>query len=95
MAYDLEEQEQLATIKAFWRQYGSLLLTAVTVVLLAIAGWRGRGNARPGVDLPAQRAVGLFGAQPAGPAQLPRHCRQQQLQRMARTGRRGAPPSSV
>lgn len=43
MAYDLEEQEQLATIKAFWRQYGNLLLTAVTVVLLAIAGWRGWG----------------------------------------------------
>jgi predicted negative regulator of RcsB-dependent stress response len=43
MAYDLEEQEQLATIKAFWRQYGNLLLTAVTVVLVAIAGWRGWG----------------------------------------------------
>jgi predicted negative regulator of RcsB-dependent stress response len=43
MAYDLEEQEQLATIKAWWERWGNLVLTAVTVVLLAIAafnGWR-------------------------------------------------------
>jgi len=43
MAYDLEEQEQLASIKAWWERWGNLVLTAVTVVLLAIAafnGWR-------------------------------------------------------
>jgi len=43
MAYDLEEQEQLATIKAWWERWGNLVLTAATVVLLAIAvfnGWR-------------------------------------------------------
>ncbi len=43
MAYDLEEQEQLATIKAWWERWGNLVLSAVTVVLLAIAafnGWR-------------------------------------------------------
>jgi predicted negative regulator of RcsB-dependent stress response len=43
MAYDLEEQEQLATIKAWWERWGNLVLTAVTLVLLAIAafnGWR-------------------------------------------------------
>ncbi len=43
MAYDLEEQEQLASFKAFWNQYGNFLLTVITVVLLAIAGWRGWG----------------------------------------------------
>ena len=43
MAYDLEEQEQLATLKAFWNRYGNFLLTLLTVVLLAIAGWRGWG----------------------------------------------------
>ena len=43
MAYDLEEQEQLASFKAFWNRYGNFLLTVVTVVLLAIAGWRGWG----------------------------------------------------
>ncbi len=43
MAYDLQEQEQLATFKAWWEKYGNLLLTTATVVLLAIAafnGWR-------------------------------------------------------
>ncbi len=43
MAYDLEEQEQLAAIKAWWDRWGNLVLTVVTVVLLAIAafnGWR-------------------------------------------------------
>ncbi len=41
MAYDLEEQEQLATIKAWWARWGNLVLTAVTVVLLAIAAFNG------------------------------------------------------
>ena len=36
MAYDLEEQEQLASFKAFWKQYGNLVVTLLTVVLLAI-----------------------------------------------------------
>jgi predicted negative regulator of RcsB-dependent stress response len=43
MAYDLEEQEQLATIKAWWQQYGNLVMLAVTAALLTIAafqGWR-------------------------------------------------------
>jgi len=43
MAYDLQEQEQLATFKAWWEKYGNLILTVATIVLLAIAafnGWR-------------------------------------------------------
>jgi predicted negative regulator of RcsB-dependent stress response len=40
-AYDLEEQEQLAALKAWWKQYGNLVLTAITVVMLAIAAWNG------------------------------------------------------
>jgi predicted negative regulator of RcsB-dependent stress response len=43
MAYDLEEQEQLATIKAWWQQYGNLVMLAATAALLTIAafqGWR-------------------------------------------------------
>ncbi|MDR0380017.1 MAG: tetratricopeptide repeat protein [Candidatus Accumulibacter sp.] len=41
-AYDLEEQEQLAEIKAWWKQYGKRLVnvaTAVAVVALAWQGW--------------------------------------------------------
>jgi predicted negative regulator of RcsB-dependent stress response len=43
MAYDLEEQEQLASMKAWWDKYGNFILTAATVILLGIAsfnGWR-------------------------------------------------------
>ncbi len=43
MAYDLQEQDQIDAFKAFWNKYGSLLLTVLTVVLLAIAGWRAWG----------------------------------------------------
>lgn len=43
MAYDLEEQEQLDTFKAFWERWGNLLMTVVTVVLLAFAAYRGWG----------------------------------------------------
>lgn len=41
MAYDLQEQEQLATIKAWWEKYGNFVLTLVTLVLLGIAGYNG------------------------------------------------------
>jgi predicted negative regulator of RcsB-dependent stress response len=43
MAYNLEEQEQLENLKAFWKQYGNFILTVVTVAALAVAGWRGVG----------------------------------------------------
>ncbi|MFZ6846648.1 YfgM family protein [Undibacterium sp. RuRC25W] len=39
MAYDLEEQEQLATLKAVWKQYGNLITWILIVALLAYAGW--------------------------------------------------------
>lgn len=43
MAYDLEEQEQLEELKAWWKQYGNLVLLTVAAALLTIAafqGWR-------------------------------------------------------
>lgn len=43
MAYDLEEQEQIDNLKAFWNQYGNFILTVLTVVLLGIAAFRGWG----------------------------------------------------
>jgi predicted negative regulator of RcsB-dependent stress response len=36
---DLEEQEQLAELKHFWKQYGSLINAVLIAVLLAVAGW--------------------------------------------------------
>jgi predicted negative regulator of RcsB-dependent stress response len=38
---DLEEQEQLDQLKAFWKSYGNLITWLVTLVLLAFAGWNG------------------------------------------------------
>ncbi|WP_034297698.1 tetratricopeptide repeat protein [Herbaspirillum sp. RV1423] len=43
MAYDLEEQEQLASIKAWWSKYGNLLTWVVIVALAAYAAWSGWG----------------------------------------------------
>ena len=40
-AYDLEEQEQLAAFKAWWKDNGNSILTGAIVVLLAIAAWNG------------------------------------------------------
>ncbi len=43
MAYDLEEQEQIAVIKDWWKQYGNLVVLAVVVAALtatALYGWR-------------------------------------------------------
>lgn len=43
MAYDLQEQEQLDDIKAWWKQYGNLVILGVVafaVVVAAFQGWR-------------------------------------------------------
>jgi len=39
MAYDLEEQEQLATLKAVWKQYGNLITWTLIIALAAYAAW--------------------------------------------------------
>ncbi|HEX5638174.1 MAG TPA: tetratricopeptide repeat protein [Burkholderiaceae bacterium] len=41
MAYDLEEQEQLAEMKAWWNKYGNFILTVITIVLLGFAAYNG------------------------------------------------------
>src|SRR3989304_260530 len=40
-AYDLEEQEQLAELKAWWKQNGSLVLGTIALVLLSFSAWNG------------------------------------------------------
>jgi predicted negative regulator of RcsB-dependent stress response len=40
-AYDLEEQEQLAELKAFWKQYGNLIVLAASLVLAVVAAYWG------------------------------------------------------
>jgi predicted negative regulator of RcsB-dependent stress response len=39
--YDLEEQEQLAALKAWWKEHGGAILLGATLVLAAIAAWNG------------------------------------------------------
>ena len=41
MAYDLEEQEQLASLKAWWNQYGNLTSWVLIAGLAAYSGWNG------------------------------------------------------
>ena len=39
--YDLEEQEQLAELKAWWKQYGNLIVAAFVAAALVFVAWRG------------------------------------------------------
>jgi predicted negative regulator of RcsB-dependent stress response len=41
MAYDLEEQEQLASLKAWWNQYGNLVTWLLIAALAGYAAWTG------------------------------------------------------
>ena len=40
MAYDLEEQEQLAAVKGWWHDNGTRLLSLIAVVVIGISGWQ-------------------------------------------------------
>jgi predicted negative regulator of RcsB-dependent stress response len=39
--YDLEEQEQLSELQAWWKQWGALTLTAIGLALALVAGYQG------------------------------------------------------
>jgi predicted negative regulator of RcsB-dependent stress response len=41
MAYDLEEQEQLATLKGWWKDNGTQVLAVVAAAAIAAAAWQG------------------------------------------------------
>lgn len=59
MAYDLEEQEQLDAIKAWWARYGTLVMVLVAAVALAWGGWWG---AKAYQAHKANQAMGYFEA---------------------------------
>ena len=40
-AYDLEEQEQLAELKLWWKRHGNLVVLTLSVVLVLFAAWTG------------------------------------------------------
>ncbi|MER1968291.1 tetratricopeptide repeat protein [Castellaniella sp. GW247-6E4] len=41
MAYDLEEQEKLDALKAWWDRYGTVSMALLLAVVASFAGWRG------------------------------------------------------
>ncbi len=41
MALDLEEQEQVDELRAWWKQHGRLVVAAVVAAALSFAGWQG------------------------------------------------------
>ena len=41
MALDLEEQEQLAELKTWWRQHGNRIVALIAAVAIGFAGWQG------------------------------------------------------
>ena len=41
MALDHQEQEQIEALKSWWQENGNRVLLVVSVVLIAIAAWRG------------------------------------------------------
>ena len=41
MALDLEEQEQVAELKAWWKQHGRLVTAVITAAALGFSGWQG------------------------------------------------------
>jgi predicted negative regulator of RcsB-dependent stress response len=41
MAYDLEEQEQIAAVKSWWQEHGTLVILAVVAFVVSVAGVQG------------------------------------------------------
>lgn len=48
MAYDLEEQEQIASLKAWWKDWGNTVVGIVVAASLAGGGWFGWRNWQAG-----------------------------------------------
>jgi predicted negative regulator of RcsB-dependent stress response len=57
MAYDLEEQEQIDQLKAFWAKYGNLITWVLIIALAGYAGWTYWNNTQ---NNHASQASGLY-----------------------------------
>src|SRR5258706_13543132 len=57
MALDLEEQEQVAELKAWWQQHGRLVTAVIVAAALGFSGWQGWRNYQQNQ---AANAAGLY-----------------------------------
>ncbi|MHB1372587.1 MAG: tetratricopeptide repeat protein [Thauera sp.] len=72
--YDLEEQEQISELKAWWAQYGNFVVTLAVIAALASVGWQGWNwyqNRNAG-----DAAVLYYGVQQAAEQQDPQKARE-------------------
>lgn len=68
--YDLEEQEQLDSLKTWWRMYGNLVTGVVAAASLAVVGWQGWNWYQGGQSAKASAIYGVLEqAAAAGDAQ--------------------------
>ena len=57
MAYDLEEQEQLAELKSWWKDNGTMVIALLAAVAIGAAGWQGWRSWQAGQ---ARQAAALY-----------------------------------
>ena len=57
MAYDLEEQEQLAQLRAWWKDNASTVVALIAVAAISLAAWQGWRSWQAGQ---AQQAAALY-----------------------------------
>lgn len=55
--YDLEEQEQLDSLKTWWKMYGNLVTSVLLAVSVAVIGWQGWNRYQNGQSA---EASGIF-----------------------------------
>lgn len=58
--YDLEEQEQIDTLKTWWKMYGNLVTGVVVAASLAVIGWQGWNWYQRGQSAQASAIYGVL-----------------------------------
>ncbi|MDE2440741.1 MAG: tetratricopeptide repeat protein [Betaproteobacteria bacterium] len=58
--YDLEEQEQIDTLKTWWKMYGNLVTGVVMAASLTVVGWQGWNWYQGGQSAKAAAIYGLL-----------------------------------
>ncbi len=58
--YDLEEQEQLDSLKTWWKMYGNLVTGLVSVAAVAVVGWQGWNWYQGGQSAKASAIYGVL-----------------------------------